>query len=267
MASLYKKSVKRKDPKTGRTVKAKSKKWWIKFRDEHDILRRKPAFTDKTASQQYAAKLENEARRKKLGLGDDFEEHAQRLLTEHLKEYRAFIIDKGGTEFHAKQVVRRCQAVIKGCGFQYPPQVTASKVQGYLAKLLKSQPEDRKLKQGGRSPQTANHYLRAIKQFLNWMVRERRIDLAEIIQPGDGEVAQIRQDRPQPDADVSLAQQELVPVRPLRVCRIETQRPVVEDRQQLRRAERAGIMAKPRASDLPDRFQADPFRSPAKRFV
>ncbi len=50
MASLYKKPVFRKDPKTGERVKGKSKKWWAQYRDELGILRRKPLSVDKAAA-------------------------------------------------------------------------------------------------------------------------------------------------------------------------------------------------------------------------
>ena len=43
MASLYKKPIFARDPKTGQRVKAKSKKWWGRFRDHLGVEHRMPS--------------------------------------------------------------------------------------------------------------------------------------------------------------------------------------------------------------------------------
>ncbi len=51
MASLYKKPIVKSDPKTGRKIKSKSKKWWGRYRDVGDCERRVPLASDKSAAQ------------------------------------------------------------------------------------------------------------------------------------------------------------------------------------------------------------------------
>ena len=51
MANLYKKPVIRTDRKTGKRIKAKSKKWWGRYRDASGVERRVPLASDKAAAQ------------------------------------------------------------------------------------------------------------------------------------------------------------------------------------------------------------------------
>ena len=74
MASLYKKPVTVTDQKTGQKIKAKSKKWWGRYRDENGGERRVPLAVDKAAAQanwpryrsrQIAPKTATEPRRRR----------------------------------------------------------------------------------------------------------------------------------------------------------------------------------------------------------
>ena len=76
------------------------------------------------------------------------------------------MVDKGDTPKHAKTTYNRSKAIIEGCGFAFISDVSASAVQNHLA-------ERRRL---GLGVSTSNHYLQAIKGFLNWMVADGRTD-------------------------------------------------------------------------------------------
>lgn len=80
MASLYKKPIVTRDPKTGRKVKGKSRKWWGRYRDALDRDRRVPLAADKTAAQAMLNELVRKVEREKAGLVDPFEEHRNRPL-------------------------------------------------------------------------------------------------------------------------------------------------------------------------------------------
>jgi integrase len=54
--------------------------------------------------------------------------------------------------------------VATGCRFNFISDVSASRVESFLAEL----------RRGGASIQTSNFYLQAIKQFARWLVRDRR---------------------------------------------------------------------------------------------
>ena len=88
----------------------------------------------------------------------------RRPLSEYLDAYERFLKAKGTSPQHVYQVISRTKKVIRGCRFVFYVNVSPSMVQEYLANVS--------LK--GRSPQTVNVYLQAIRQFMNWMVRDRR---------------------------------------------------------------------------------------------
>jgi len=74
-------------------------------------------------------------------------------------------LDKGDTEKQAKLVYNRTKAIVNNCNFAYFSDISASKVQRYLAER----------RRGGLSIRSSNFYLQAVKQFLNWMVTNNRI--------------------------------------------------------------------------------------------
>ncbi len=164
MASIYKKTYTKRDPATGQRTKRKTRKWWVKYRDANGTVKRVPGRTDKAATLQLAAKLEREAELKRSGVHDPYDEHWKRTLHEHLDAYERFLRAKGNSEKHVQQITSRAKKVIKDCGFVFWSDVSPSQVQDFLARL----------KVNGRSLQTLNFYLQAVKQFLNWMARDRR---------------------------------------------------------------------------------------------
>ena len=164
MASLYKKPIVKRDPKTGEKVKLKSKKWWGRYRDEHDVERRVPLATDKSAAQAMLNELVVKVERRKAGKLDPFEEHAKRPIGEHVDDFEAHLRNKQNTAKHVQEVSTHVRKFVAGCKWSFLRDVSASDVQQYLA--------DRRA--GGLSVQTSNHYLRGIKQFSRWLVRDRR---------------------------------------------------------------------------------------------
>jgi hypothetical protein len=88
MASLYKKPVFRKDPKTGERVKGKSKKWWAQYRDELGILRRKPLSVDKAAAQAMLQSIVKEVEHRKAGILDPIGEAMRVPIRTHLSDFR-----------------------------------------------------------------------------------------------------------------------------------------------------------------------------------
>jgi len=164
MASVYKKPIFIRDPKTGQRVKAKSKKWWGRFRDENGEERRVPLATDRTAAQTMLSDLVKKAERKAAGITDPLEEHRKRRLTLHLKDYEEYLRNKGNTEDHVLHTAHRVDACLKACRFATIPDISASRVQGFLGDLRRE----------GFGIATSNHYLRAMKMFTRWLVKDRR---------------------------------------------------------------------------------------------
>ena len=165
MASIFKRKRRVKLP-NGKTVIQQSAKWHIKFIDADGIERRAVGFKDKTASQQLAAKLEKEAELARAGIVDRYKEHRTRPLLQHLEDFRQSLLARGNTAKHANQVTSRAKRIVEGCQFKTWTDISASKVQGYVADL-RNRPD-------GISAQTFNFYLKDIKQFCRWMVQDRR---------------------------------------------------------------------------------------------
>lgn len=164
MASLYKKPVVITDPKTGQRVKTKSKKWWGRYKDENGLERRVPLAVDKTAAQTMLNELVRKTERRAAGLIDRFDEHRQRPIDVHLEEFQKHLRARRVGEEQVKLVVYRAERIIEACRVRILTDLSASRVQKFLADL----------RADGRSIQTSNHYLRAIKQFSRWLVRDRR---------------------------------------------------------------------------------------------
>jgi len=164
MASLYKKPITVADPKTGEKTKSRSKKWWGRYRDENGIERRVPLATDKGAAQAMLNELVKKAERRVAGLHDHFEESRQKPLPEHLTDFAAYLTNRASTSDHVKLSRQRAKSIILRCKFQRIDDINAGRVQEALAQLRAE----------GRSAASSNHYLRAIKMFTRWLVRDRR---------------------------------------------------------------------------------------------
>jgi integrase len=164
MASLYKKPVFVVDPRTGRKAKAKSKKWWGRYRDEHGTERRIPLAVDKSAAQVMLNEVVRKVERRAAGIEDPFEKHRKRPIADHVAEFRLHLVNKAASTDHVKLTDQRLRRLVTGCKFERIEQISAGGVQTYLAALRAK----------GRSVASSNHYLRAVKMFTRWLVRDRR---------------------------------------------------------------------------------------------
>ncbi len=163
MASIFKQKYTARD-KNGRKVRKQSRFWYIDYKDADGVRRRVKGFKDKAATVQWAAQLEREAEQAHVGIIDRYKEHRTRPLLVHLDDYKASLLNKGNTDKHACLVYNRARAVITACGFAFIADISASKVQGYLA--------DRR--RAGLSIRSSNFYLQAVKQFCRWLVADGR---------------------------------------------------------------------------------------------
>ena len=123
-----------------------------------------PLCPDKAKSQQMLNKLLANAALESVGLTDPFAEHRKRHLAGHLDDWEADLKARGCTPEHARQTAGRARKVATACKFLWIGDLSASRVQQYVADL----------REGGRSVQTCNFYLQAIKQFARWLVKDRR---------------------------------------------------------------------------------------------
>ncbi len=152
------------DPKTGKRVGAKSKKWWGRYRAADGREKRVPLAADKTAAQAMLNDLLRKIDREKSGIEDPFEKRRKRLLKQHIEDWKVYLLNKGNTEKHVGEVIFKANRIADGCGWKMMGDLSAGEVIKCLADLRAS----------GLAIQTSNHHLRAIKQFSRWLVRNRR---------------------------------------------------------------------------------------------
>jgi integrase len=179
-----------KDSKTGKPKPVR--KWWIELRDNMEVIRRFPGCTDKKATEALGKQIERlvgckmagekpgpelvpwlesisgklTERLVKVGLLDTARAAAGKSISDHLKDFEQSLLAKGDTKEHVQTIVTRARRIIKGCGFKSWTDISANKVQRYLAELRNNEE--------GISAQTSNHYLQAIKQFCTWMTNNGR---------------------------------------------------------------------------------------------
>lgn len=187
--------------------------YYIELKDHQSIIRRIPAFSDKAQSEQLGKKINDLVIRKynheqpdvelskwletipaklrnrlaEIGLLDSQRAAAGKKLMEHLDDFYNALLADGTTEKQSQLVKSRAEKIIKGCGFVYWTDISASRVQQEISDLRKEiaivetktengkTVKQRKIKDlGAASVQTKNFYLQAIKQFCKWMVQDRR---------------------------------------------------------------------------------------------
>ncbi|HYT89387.1 MAG TPA: tyrosine-type recombinase/integrase [Gemmataceae bacterium] len=206
-------------------VKKKSGKWYGRVPGNQQPV---PLSANKVAAQQILAELVRKAEVGRAGISDPFEDHRKRPLLEHLADFEADLKAKGNTPKQVRLKIGRIRRLLEGCRFVFLADLSASRVQQYLADLRESgrplPPLDAekewftrselaaalgvksatvctlvrrhgleavgkgKARQFPRSTvvalqerlgrgagiQTANYYLREVKAFCRWLVKDRR---------------------------------------------------------------------------------------------
>ena len=166
MASLYKKPVIVRDPKTGEKVKSKSRKWWGRFTDALGREKRIPLCTDKQAALAMLKEEVQKVDRQRAGLEDPVDDQMQRPIKEHVADFRRHQESKDNTPEYIDELIIKIERFVKECRWRRVVHITASDVESFLGDL-RSREE--------LSIQTSNHYLRAIKGFTRWLTINRRL--------------------------------------------------------------------------------------------
>jgi integrase len=133
---------------------------------------------DRTATEALARKLEADAFLRRKGVIDPkadqyttaetapliVEDAAGRITGGHVADFYRSLLAKGGTAKNAETKRAHVAAIASLCKAKTISDLTPSAVQAAIDSL----------RQKGRSLQTCNHYLRAVKQFTRWLWREGR---------------------------------------------------------------------------------------------
>lgn len=158
---------------------------WIAKWFDHNGRRKEKSTrtTDKAAAARILAKWCTAATLRREGVIDARAEalavQGRRPMAEHLADFKAALLAKGASPEHADTVLARTRKVMDAAGFRRWADTSASHAMEYL-KGLRADKETRDeagqvvKRQRGISAQTFNFYLRSIKQFGRWMVKDRR---------------------------------------------------------------------------------------------
>jgi len=176
--------------KKGRPVY--SRNWYVEIKDHNQIVRHFAGYTDKHQAQllgdqlqrlvnckesgekpdgQLARFLEGMTQKMRqrlveIGLLDKISAAAGKQLSAHIDNFYQSLLAKGDTEKQAKQVVSRVNRIVNGCDFQTFISIQPHKAVTYLYNL--------RIGKENLSARTSNFYLKALKQFCLWMVRDGR---------------------------------------------------------------------------------------------
>ena len=165
MSRLYKRKYLAADPVTGEKTERLTPKWYGQFVDGDGVPRRVPLSTNKTAAQQMLNELVRRAELAKVGIRDDYAEHRQRPLADHVADFRQHLESKDRSSKHVAKLVSYVEKVFDACGCHRLNDLNAGKARVHLASR----------RQEGMSVAGSNDYVAALKNFGNWLVQDRRL--------------------------------------------------------------------------------------------
>ncbi len=128
-----------------RRVKEKSAKWYGRVPGSTKHV---PLCENKAAAQIMLNELLRKAGLASVGYADPYEEHHKRPLLEHAEDFRRALEAKGDDPRHVEIVLSRLKALLKGCGFVFMKDLSASRVADWLAGLREKGRDRRPLDPG-----------------------------------------------------------------------------------------------------------------------
>ena len=166
MASLYKPLITKTDPDTGKKVKAKTKKWYGRYRDENGTERRVPLSENKSTAQQKLAEIVKQVSQAKSGLAHTAETEMKKPIQGHIDDFEKSLKSRNNSPRHVTDTITKIRRCTEACRWRTPAQIKATDVEQFLVNLRE---------EFGCSIETSNHYLRSIKAFCRWLCLNKRL--------------------------------------------------------------------------------------------
>lgn len=186
-----------------------TKNWYIELRDHKGKLQQFPAVTDQVQSLVFGKRIEDLVRCKavgdlpdakltkwiseisprlrdrlvKIGVLDTMTVSSTKPLQEHISDFVESRRARNCTQKHVGGCKTILEDMAAACGFVYWGDVTAHKVELYLAGLRNQgrlHPAGGKHRKGV-SARTSNWYLSAVKIFCKWMVEDGRAPYSPVV--------------------------------------------------------------------------------------
>jgi len=168
----------------------KVKKWWIETRDHLGTIRRFAGHTDRNQTKILGDKInklivhrvnneppdkdlsgwiqamESKLRTRLVEVGILTPDRATigKALSENIDDYRESLAARKKSRQYIRATINAVRRIAADCRFTYWSDITAVKVESYLAEL----------RDGGISYRRSNAYLMAIKMFTYWMIQQGR---------------------------------------------------------------------------------------------
>ena len=169
MASIFKRWIVR----DGKRIK--TKKYFIKYKDATGRWIVVAGSESKEISRKKANLLEHDAECIKRGLVDPFADPKKESLQNHLTAFSNHLESDENTPEYVKRTKKRITDIFADCGFKTIDDLIRYDARGKVADALKAR---RKV---GLSCASSNHYLTAIKNFLNWAAKDSRMPQSPIL--------------------------------------------------------------------------------------
>ena len=148
------------------SIRKRGRVWYYRFVDADGVRHERKGCPDRRETESMAAAAESEAAKVQAGLIDSkalaFRAHEARPLADHLADFRAALLAKGGTRKHALVSSNRAGRVLTLPRARCISDLSPSKALGALA-ILRSE---------GLGPETINHHVRAVKAYSRWLWKD-----------------------------------------------------------------------------------------------
>ncbi len=141
-------------------------KWHAEVRHADGRRKRVPLSPNRAAAERMLADLLRKIEEEKAGIRTPETDTRAKPLATHLDDWEASLRASHCGDEYVRWKLGRVRRVFDGCGFDFPRDLAASPVEQFLHTLRES---------GGRSVQTSNDHLQAVKQFARWMIDNDRL--------------------------------------------------------------------------------------------
>jgi integrase len=150
---------------------SRSRSWSMVWVDPKTKKKRKKSTgtADKTLAKEIAHQLHLKLVRKAHGLLDEFEDHLDRPIGQHLKDYEKALTAKKRNDGYAEQTIGRITRLIEECGWETLGDIELTGLELVLGRLT-DQRTKKLLAAGGK-----NSYIASIKAFCGWLVKAKRL--------------------------------------------------------------------------------------------
>ena len=152
---------------SGGRVRLPVNMWYGEYLDAAGVRLCEALSPNKDAAKKMLRDIEARVQLERAGLVTPLTGHRKTPLATHLDDWLAALAGRGRSAEYVALKRGRVVAALDGCNALMPADLSAETLERFLAKLKAS---------GGRSTQTVNDYLQAVKQFAKWLAENGRLE-------------------------------------------------------------------------------------------